>query len=124
MLISKFYLIVLFSDKKKQKTKNTPFFVMDSHILLACKHVRMQIRKFCHVVFHFKSYIKEPSFTCVCYNILIVQFPEYGAAVSKFGLIQQVSGGGGLICQAGYHPRKRTFKTHPKHMFFRYENRP
>ena len=66
---------------------------MDSHILLACKHVRMQIRKFCHVVFHFKSYIKEPSFTCVCYNILIVQFPEYGAAVSKFGLIHGVWGG-------------------------------
>ena len=98
---------------------------MDSHKLLACKHVRMQIRKFCHVVFHFKSYIKELSFTCVCYNILIVQFPEYGAAVSKFGLIQRVSGGGGgLVCQAGYHPRKRTFKTHPKHIFFRYENRP
>ena len=28
------------------------------------------------------------------------------------------------VCQAGYHPRKRTFKTHPKHVFFRYENRP
>ena len=33
-------------------------------------------------------------------------------------------GGGSLVFQAGYHPRKRTFKTHPKHLFFRYENRP
>ena len=35
---------------------------------------------------------------------------------------QQV--GGTLVRQAGYHPRKRTFKTHPKHVLFRYENRP
>ena len=34
------------------------------------------------------------------------------------------SGGGTLVCQAGYHLRKRTFKTHPKHVFFRDENRP
>ena len=33
-------------------------------------------------------------------------------------------GGGALVFQAGYHPRKRTFKTHPKHVFFMYENRP
>ena len=32
--------------------------------------------------------------------------------------------GGALVFQAGYHPRKRIFKTHPKHVFFRYENRP
>ena len=32
--------------------------------------------------------------------------------------------GGALVFQTGYHPRKRTFKTHPKHVFFRYENRP
>ena len=32
--------------------------------------------------------------------------------------------GGPLVFQVGYHPRKRTFKTHPKHVFFRYENRP
>ena len=25
--------------------------------------------------------------------------------------------GGALAFQAGYHPRKRTFKTHPKHVF-------
>ena len=31
---------------------------------------------------------------------------------------------GPLVFQAGYHPRKRTLKTHPKHVFFRYENRP
>ena len=30
--------------------------------------------------------------------------------------------GGPLVFQARYHPRKRTFKTHPKHVFFRYEN--
>ena len=30
--------------------------------------------------------------------------------------------GGPLVFQTGYHPRKRTFKTHPKHVFFRYEN--
>ena len=29
-----------------------------------------------------------------------------------------------LVFQAGYHPRKRIFKTHPKHVFCRYENRP
>ena len=29
-----------------------------------------------------------------------------------------------LVFQAGYHPCKRTFKTHPKHIFFWYENRP
>ena len=33
-------------------------------------------------------------------------------------------GGGPLVFQAGYHPRKRIFKTHPKHVFFRYESRP
>ena len=32
--------------------------------------------------------------------------------------------GGTLVYQAGYYPRKRTFKKHPKHVFFRYENRP
>ena len=32
--------------------------------------------------------------------------------------------GGPLVFQVGYHPRKRTFKTHPKHVFFMYENRP
>ena len=30
-----------------------------------------------------------------------------------------IGGGGALVFQAGYHPRKRTFKTHPKHIFFR-----
>ena len=25
--------------------------------------------------------------------------------------------GGPLVFQVGYHPRKRTFKTHPKHVF-------
>ena len=25
--------------------------------------------------------------------------------------------GGALVSHAGYHPRKRTFKTHPKHVF-------
>ena len=33
-------------------------------------------------------------------------------------------GGGTLVYQAGYYPRKRTFKTHPKHVFFRNESRP
>ena len=33
-------------------------------------------------------------------------------------------GGGGLVFQGGYHPRKKGFKTHPKHVFFRYENDP
>ena len=32
--------------------------------------------------------------------------------------------GGALVFQAGYHPRKRTFKTHPQHIFFRYEIDP
>ena len=32
--------------------------------------------------------------------------------------------GGPLVFQAGYHLRKRIFKTHPKQVFFRYENRP
>ena len=31
---------------------------------------------------------------------------------------------GPLVFQAGYHPHKRTFKRHPKHIFFRYKNRP
>ena len=35
-----------------------------------------------------------------------------------------IPSGGPLVFQAGYHPGKRTFKTHPKHIFFRYENRP
>ena len=35
-----------------------------------------------------------------------------------------VGGGGALVFQAGYHPHKRTFKTHPNHIFFRYGNRP
>ena len=30
-------------------------------------------------------------------------------------------GGGALVF---YHPHKRTFQTHPTHIFFRYENRP
>ena len=33
-------------------------------------------------------------------------------------------GEGALVFQAGYHPCKRTFKIHPKHIFFRYEDRP
>ena len=32
--------------------------------------------------------------------------------------------GGPLVFQAGYHSCKTTFKTHPKHILFRYENRP
>ena len=47
--------------------------------------------------------------------------------IQKFHLraTQQFPGGGGaLVFQAGYHPRKRTFRTHPKHVFFMYENRP
>ena len=32
--------------------------------------------------------------------------------------------GGGLVFEVGYHPRKRTFKTHSMHVFFKYENRP
>ena len=32
--------------------------------------------------------------------------------------------GRALVFQAGYPPRKMTFKTHPKHIYFRYENRP
>ena len=27
-------------------------------------------------------------------------------------------GGGALVFQGGYHPRKTTFKQHPKHVFF------
>ena len=38
--------------------------------------------------------------------------------------ITQHQVGGTLVCQAGYHLRKRTFKTHPKHVFFRDENKP
>ena len=33
-------------------------------------------------------------------------------------------GGGTLVFQVGYHPRKRTFKTHLKQVFFGYKNRP
>ena len=43
---------------------------------------------------------------------------------STVKITQQQVGGGTLVYQAGYYPRKRTFKTHPKHVFFRYENRP
>ena len=32
--------------------------------------------------------------------------------------------GGPLVFQVGYHPRKRTFKIHPKQVFLRYENCP
>ena len=32
--------------------------------------------------------------------------------------------GGPPIFQAVYHPRKSTFKTHPKRVFFRFDNRP
>ena len=44
------------------------------------------------------------------------EFPRINVLVSL--------GVGALVFQAGYHPRKRTFKTHRKHVFFRYENRP
>ena len=43
---------------------------------------------------------------------------------SMVKITQQQVGGGTLVCQAGYHLHKRTFKTHPKHVFFRDENRP
>ena len=36
--------------------------------------------------------------------------------------VTRAGGWGPLVFQVGYHPRKRTFKTHPKHVFFRYEN--
>ena len=48
-------------------------------------------------------------------HFVCVFYPRVGSAKP---------GGGALVFQAGYHPRKRTFKTHPKHVFFRYENRP
>ena len=37
--------------------------------------------------------------------------------------LQMRPGGDALVFQAGYHPRKRTFKTHPKHIFSSYKNR-
>ena len=43
---------------------------------------------------------------------------------SNHEMREKPGGGGALVFQAGYHPRKRTFKTHPKYVFFRYENRP
>ena len=50
---------------------------------------------------------------------------RYCVALPYCTLLPGGGGGGGaaLVFQAGYHPRKRTFKTHPKHVFFRYENR-
>ena len=33
-------------------------------------------------------------------------------------IYRESTGGGALVFQAGYHPLKRTFKTHPKHGFF------
>ena len=41
-----------------------------------------------------------------------------------FNKVITIPGGGALVSEVGYHPHKRTFKTHPKHIFFRYENRP
>ena len=32
-------------------------------------------------------------------------------------------GGGALVFQVGYHPRKKNFWTHPKHIFSRHQNR-
>ena len=31
---------------------------------------------------------------------------------------------GALVFPGGYHPRKGTFKTHPKHVFSKNENTP
>ena len=50
--------------------------------------------------------------------------PWYSDIKAKSKIIVIPRGGGPLVFQTGYHPRKRTFKTHPKHVFFRYENRP
>ena len=44
---------------------------------------------------------------------------QFGVCCSTKQMQMQI-----LVFQAGYHPRKRTVKTHPKHKFFRYENRP
>ena len=42
-----------------------------------------------------------------------------------FSLNSDAGGGGGALVFLGeYHPRKRTFKAHPKHVFYKYENTP
>ena len=69
----------------------------------------------CQVIV-FPTSLSSPKFTD------IVKFHDKSNnCVAKMYIIP---GGGGFVFQAGYHPHKRTFKTHPKHVFFRYENRP
>ena len=74
---------------------------------------------------------KDLMMSCHCdvikctYHGKVIQGPLYDINV----FFNRSSGkkfhpGGPLVFQAGYHPHKRIFKTHPKHIFFRYENRP
>ena len=53
--------------------------------------------------------------------LTLIQQANPGPPLCPTNLLQ---GRGLLVFQAGYHPRKRTFKTYPKHIFSRYENRP
>ena len=45
---------------------------------------------------------------------------EHGISINFIHLIDQ----GAPLFRGGYHPRKRTFKTHPKHLFSKCENTP
>ena len=58
----------------------------------------------------------------VCHGSFRVNWE--GMRVFMFGSIDRVKfrimpgGGGALVFEGGYHPRKTTFKKHPKHVFF------
>ena len=62
-------------------------------------------------------------FKADCFNLSEVNnhYTKSSIGWSQYSMVkithQQVGGGGTLVCQAGYHLRKRTFKTHPKHEF-------
>ena len=59
---------------------------------------------------------KEKVLFHILFKVFVQILPITGAVNWKW---QGARGGGGLVFQAGYHPRKSVFKIHPKHVFFR-----
>ena len=91
----------------------------------ACKLVKIQVSKShlsLHVMLRLSKQVSRVNFIPLSERVW--QQMRLHNAGPHFNYVFCIAPGGPLVFQVGYHPRKRTFKTHPKHVFFRYENRP
>ena len=73
-----------------------------------------------------KNFSKQSCNVCIEGDLLVVMdkcvimmsLLGYNVTCKCSFLPGQIAQGGPLVFQAGYHPRKRTFKTHPNRIFF------